>query len=155
RRCAADQPDRLNRDAGLMHRQQYEADAVVLRHVGVRANEREHPIRVLRARRPDLLAVDDEVIAAIFGARAQTREIRTGARFAVTLTPAYLAAHDRRNVAPLLIFGAEFEESRADHRRAHAHQRRTRIDAPHLFNEDYVLFFRQTAAAVLLRPHRR
>ncbi len=141
RRCTADQLDRLNGDARLMHRQKHEADAVVLRHVGIGANEREHPVGVLRTRRPDLLAVDQEVIAAIFRACAQAGEIRTRARLAVTLTPAHFAANDRRNVAALLIFGAEFEQRRADHRRAHAHQRRARFDAAHLLDEHDVLFF--------------
>ena len=49
---------------------------------------REHPVRVLGARRPDLLAVDQEVVAAVFGAGAQAGEVGPGARFAVALTPA-------------------------------------------------------------------
>ena len=67
-RCAADQPDRPDRDAGLIHVHQHEADAVVFGNVRVGANQREDPVGEMGAGGPYLLAVDKEVIAVVLGA---------------------------------------------------------------------------------------
>ena len=154
RRRAADQTDRRRGDAGRLHIEQQEADAFVLRHVEVGAHETEDPIRFVGVRRPDLRAVHEVIVAHVFGARAQAGEIRTGARFRVTLTPADFAAHDLRQVLELLRFVTELEQCRAEHPDAEARQRRSCIDAAEFLLQHAVLVDRQSAAAVLLRPHR-
>ena len=56
------------------------------------------PVGVVRAGGPDLLAVDDVVVAIAHGARLQAGEVAAGARLAVALAPDDLAARDARQV---------------------------------------------------------
>ena len=63
--------------------------------VGIGARDDHAPLAVLRAGRPDLLAVDDPVVAVAHRAGAQTGEVRPGARFAEELAPDLFAAQHR------------------------------------------------------------
>src|SRR5690606_1666991 len=114
----------------------------------------EHPVRLVRVRGPDLLAVHDEVVAVEHRARLERGEVAAGARLRVALTPADLAAHDLRQVLPLLLLGAELEQGRADHREAEADQRRGQAAARQLLAQHPRLLAREAAAAVLARPLR-
>ena len=153
-RGAGDQADGPHGDAGLMHGEEHEADALVLGHVRIRAHQAENPVGVVGAGGPDLLAIDDEVIAVVFGASAQRRQIRAGTRFRIALAPPHFAASDFRQVAGLLFVGAVFQKRGADHRRAHACHRRSNVQGAHLLQQRHVVFFVQAGAAVLLRPGR-
>ena len=78
---------RAHGDAGRLHVDQEVRDAAVLRRLGIGAHEAEHPVGVLRARRPDLLPVDDELVAVELGARPERRQVGARARLGVALTP--------------------------------------------------------------------
>ena len=52
----------------------------MLGHVGIGAHEELAEIRAMRERGPDLLAVDDELVAVEFGARLNRGEVGAGAR---------------------------------------------------------------------------
>ena len=153
-RGAGDQANRLHGDAGLVHGEEQEADALVFRDIGVRAHEAEDPVRELGAGRPDLLAVHEEVVALVLGAGAQARQVGPGTRFRVALAPPHLAAGDARDVALLLLLGAVLEQRRPEHGRTHAGDGRARSDAAHLLEQNEVLVLGQSAAAVLGRPGR-
>src|SRR6185437_1827737 len=70
RRVAADQTDRPRLDSRRLHVDQEKGNAFVLARV-VGADQAETPIGILRTRGPDLLAVDEEVIALVDRLRAQ------------------------------------------------------------------------------------
>ncbi len=88
--------------------------------LGVGAHQAEDPVGVVRERGPDLLAVDDVVVALAHGARLQRREVGAGAGLRIALAPEVLAVVDARQEALLLRVGAEAQQ----HRRAHARGRR-------------------------------
>src|SRR2546428_4963078 len=77
------------------------------------------PVREVRARRPHLLAVDDEVVALIDGARPEARQIGAGAGLGEALAPDLVGVEDRREMATLLLLGAPVDESRAHQVQAH------------------------------------
>src|SRR3546814_9007547 len=52
----------------------------------------------------------------------------------------------------LLLFGAEFEQRRAEHPDAEAVERRARADALHFLSEDLGLFGREAGAAIGFGP---
>ena len=63
--------------------------------IGIAARDQDAEIAVVRAGVPDLLAVDDPVVAVLFGPRAQRREIRSAAGFAEQLAPDFVRPHRR------------------------------------------------------------
>ena len=73
------------------------------------AHETENPIGLVGVARPDFLAVDDEMIASVLGARCERGEIGSGVRLGITLAPADFAAHDRRQKFLLLRFRPIFQ----------------------------------------------
>jgi len=75
----------------------------VLGHVGIGADEQDDPVGEVRARRPDLLPVDDEVIALIDGACPEARQIGAGAGLGEALAPDLVGVENRGQVAPLLL----------------------------------------------------
>src|SRR5690606_35193789 len=122
----------------------------------VGAHQGEAPVGVLRSAGPDLLPVDQEVVALVLGARLQAGEVRTRTRLGVALAPAGLAAADRRDVPLLLLFRAELQQRRAQH--PHAHRPADRIPPARLadFLSQHARLLRtQPAAAVFLGPRRR
>ena len=151
---AGDQMDRFDGDARLIHREQHEADAVVFRRGRIGAHQTENPVGLVGERRPDLRTVDQVVVAAVFGARLQRREIRTRARFRISLAPTDLSARDLRQMLGALCFVAEFEQRRADHADAHAGERRRRTDRRHLGAQRAMMCGVETGAAIGLRPAR-
>ena len=106
---------------------------------------------VVGAGRPDLLAVDDVVIAVADGARLQRSEVGAGAGFAEELAPDVFAGDDLREVGGFLLVGA------VDHDRgagpAVADAAGPWGAAPgELLAEDELLLHAEAAAAVFLRP---
>ena len=61
---------RAHGDAGSFHIDQNVGNPAMLGRLGIGAHQAEHPVGILRARGPDLLAVDDELVAMDFGAGA-------------------------------------------------------------------------------------
>ena len=153
-RLPGDQADGLHPHPRLVHRQQQEADALMLWRIRVGAHQNEHPIRKLGAGGPGLLAVDDEVVAPILRPSAQAGQIAAGAGFAVALAPFHCRSGDARQVGLLLQVGAELKQGGAEHAGAEAGQRRAGVNAAHFLQQDQVLLLAEGRAAVLLRPVR-
>src|SRR5580658_6497336 len=110
---------------------------------------------MVRIGRPDLLAVDEKMIALVFAARAQACEIGAGAWFGIALAPADFAAHDFGQMLALLLLIAVFEHDGTQHRNAERGQRVARLDAAEFLVEDARFLRREPAAAILFRPCRR
>ena len=83
RAVAGDQLDRPGFDAGLVHIDQHEGDALVLLGLGVGAHQAEAPVGVLGAGGPDLLAVDDPVVAGVLALGLQGGEVGARAGFGI------------------------------------------------------------------------
>ena len=144
--------ERAHGDAGRLHVDQDVRDAAVLRRLGIGAHQAEHPVGVLRARGPDLLAVDDELVADELGAGAQRRQVGAGARLGVALAPDLVGGEDLRQVAPPLLLGAVRDQRRPDHLDAHHADEARRARAHHLLVDDRLPHDVGALAAVLARP---
>src|SRR5690606_3035468 len=129
------------------------ADAGVLLR-GVGADEGEAPVGVLGAGGPDLLAVDQEVVALVLGAGRKAGQVRAGAGFGEALAPPDLAGDDAGDVALLLLFGPVFQERRAEHHDAHAADRVVGAGSGQFLDDDLRSGGVESAAAVLGRPGR-
>ncbi len=124
----------------------------MLGRLGVGADQAEDPVGLVGVGGPDLLAVDDPVVALIHGAGLDGGEVGPGARFGIALTPADLAAHDGRQEALFLFLGAEGQQGRPQHPDAETVERRMGLDAAQLGGQHLGLFAAQPAAAVFARP---
>ena len=109
RRLAGDQEDRLGRDPLRGHVEQDEADAVVLLAGRVGAHQAENPVGEIGVGGPDLLAVDDEIVAVALGPGLQRGEIGSGVRLGIALAPADQPGGDLRQMLLLLRLGAVFQ----------------------------------------------
>ena len=93
----------------------------MLRGVGVGAGEQDHPVGVLGAGGPDLLAVDDVVVAVADGAGLEGGEVGAGAGLAEALAPDGLARRAcRAGMLLLLLLGAVGDDGGAGHADADA-----------------------------------
>ena len=133
---------------GVVHRHDEHADAG-MRRLGLRVGPRgkEHVFSP-PGRRPDLLPVDDPLIAVAYRAGAQRREIGARLRLAVAHAVHGFAAQDLGQVFPLLL-------RRAEHHQRIGLDRGTdpRRFAPlHGFHEGDLLQRRARLPAELLRP---
>ena len=82
---------------------------------GIGAHQAEDPVGVIRVRRPDLLAVDDVVVAVACRAGLQRSEVGAGIRLGIALAPADQPCCDLRQMLLLLRLGAVFEQRRPEH----------------------------------------
>ena len=89
-----------------------------LARVRVGAGDEHAPLGVLGARRPDLLAGDDPVVAVADGAGLERGEVRAGLRLGEALTPDLLAGEDRLQEPLLLLVGPPRHERRAGQQEA-------------------------------------
>ena len=146
--------DRPDLDAGLVERAQEERQALVLRSIGIGAGEQEDPARLTRPRRPDLLTVDDPLVAVEHRTGGRRTEIGARVRFREPLAPAVLAREDARQEVPLLCFGAPSQERVASHLETErvAGDPRGHTGLGELLGEDHLLELGKPAAAVLRRP---
>ena len=122
---------------------------------GIGAHQAEDPVGLVGIGGPDLLAVDQVVIALVLAARLQARKVRSRARLRIALTPADLTFHDVGNEAELLFVITEFEQRWAKHPKAEREQRRACLDAAHLLLQHAGFRARQATAAIFLGPFRR
>src|SRR6185312_7191342 len=79
------------------------------------ADDQETVVGIMRARSPDLLAVDDPVVALLLGAAAQARNVGAGRRFGEQLAPDLLAGSELRQIAALGVLAAPGHHGRAAH----------------------------------------
>ena len=98
--------------AALAHVEDEIRQSLVLRGIPVRAREQQAVVGVVGARGPDLLAIDDPVLAVEVGARSSTGEIGPAAGFAEQLAPGVFAGEDAAQVLLLLRIAAVFEQGR-------------------------------------------
>ena len=78
----------------------------MLRRVRVGAGDQHAVVRDLRARRPDLLPVDDELVAVALGACLQARQVGARAGLAEQLAPGMIADEDGADEASLQLVAA-------------------------------------------------
>ena len=113
---AGDLAQRPHLDAGRVHVDEQVRQPGVALAVRVAARDEDAPVGDVRERRPDLLAVDDEV--AVVAAR---RVVRTAERsepasgLGEALAPDLLGREDLREVALLLLVGAVRDDRRPGH----------------------------------------
>src|SRR4029453_19389532 len=81
-------------------------------------------IRVLRARGPHFLPVDQVMVAAVLGARAKARQVGAGPGLGEALGPDLVRVEDLRQVLALLLVGAPVDDGRAHEVEPHARQHR-------------------------------
>ena len=106
----------------------------------------------MRARGPDLLAVDDPVVALLLGAGAQAGDVGAAGRLRKQLAPDLLAGGELRQIVPLVLLAAERHHGRAAHALADLERlRQLAVDALFLL-PDHLLDRRGAAAAIFLWP---
>ena len=150
-RHAAETLDRAHRDSGQAHVDQQDRDAVLLLAGTVRAHQRETPVRPVGVGRPDLAAVDDVMVAVAHRAAGERGQVRAGIRLRIALAPDCLAGEDARQVARLLLLGAEGEQHGTHHLRAEGHRPRRAGEVAFLL-EDEPLRRRPAGSAGGFRP---
>src|SRR6266849_3608732 len=151
-RVAGDLPQGAHADARAPHVDQEEADAMVLRRLGLGAAEEEAPVGDVGVAGPHLLAVHDEAVAAALAARAQRAQVRAGAGLGEALAPEILAREQAGEEAPALRLGAVAEDGRADQVDVGAGGRPRRARAIERLFEEPALDDCRAPAALLARP---
>ena len=120
----------------------------------VRSYQAEAPVGILGARGPDLLSVDQEVVAPVLGTGLQGGQVRTRARLRIALAPAQFAPDDGWDVRLFLFLGPVLKQGRAEHHDAHAANGIPGTDAGHFLAQDAGVRRRQPAAAIGRWPGR-
>jgi hypothetical protein len=153
--AAVDRNDRTHRDARRLHVDQQERDALLppLRR-GVGAHQAKAPIGMMRGRGPDLLAVDDVIVAVMPCRRLQRSEVRACPRLGKALAPPIVDIGGPRQKSALLFGGAELDQYRADHRDVERRYLRRRRQLVFL-EKDHALDRRPAGAAIFARPVER
>ena len=95
----------------------------------VGADEAEDPVGLVGIAGPDLLAVDDEIVAVIDGRGGEAGEVGAGVGLRIALAPADFAARDLRQMRLLLFLGAIFQQRRPEHRDAEGIERAATAEA--------------------------
>src|SRR2546421_9094405 len=134
-RGAADVPQRPDVDAGRVHVEDEETDALVLRRARIGPHVAEAFLRRHRVARPHLLTVHDEMVVVHFGPGGQARKVRARVRLTHADAPDRVAADRRRHELTLLIT-PEFEKARGDDRVPGEVQRPRDAAARHLLQVD-------------------
>src|SRR5262249_14332546 len=98
--------------------------------------EAEDHVGVVRRGRPDLLAVDDEVVAVLDRRGAERGQVRARLWLRIALAPDDLAAQRRGDPAALLLLGAELEQRRRQHRDALVRQAGWQAGVGELLGDD-------------------
>src|SRR5664279_765010 len=106
----------------------------------------------MRARSPDLLAIDDPVIALFLSAGAQARDIGTAGGFGEQLAPDLFAGGELRQIMAFVLLVAKGHHGRPAHALADLERlRQLAVDAFFLL-PDHALDRGGAAAAIFLRP---
>ncbi|MNE18700.1 hypothetical protein D3C80_1117500 [compost metagenome] len=143
--------DRPHADAGAGHVDQQEGDAALLLGLRVGAHQAEDHVGVLAEGCPGLLAVDHVVVAVAHRAGLQRGQVGAGARLGVALAPPVAAVEDARQVAGLLLGGAELDDHRRDHVDAEGDQPRCPEGGAFLL-EDVLVHHAPAGTAEFHRP---
>src|SRR5262249_44084958 len=151
-RLSAGLLDRPHLDARTLHVQEEHGEALVLGYIGIGAREQNAVIGIMRARGPDLLAVNDPVIAFLLRARAQPRDVGTAGRLREQLAPDLLAGGQRRQIFAFLLCAGKRHHRGTAHTVADDEHRAEFAERTFLLLPDHALDRRGAAAAILLRP---
>src|SRR5439155_10076151 len=145
--------DRSNRDARRLHVDHQPRDALGRRRVRIAAHQHLGPVSHVGERAPDLLAVDDVLLAVAHRSGAQRGEVGPRVRLREPLTPHFLAGEDPRQVGRLLL-GRRFHHERRPrvHETDEVHADGRRPVLGHLLEVHQLLARRRAATAVLDRP---
>ena len=149
---AGDLPQRPHLDPGRVHVHGHVREALVARRVRVAEADEDAPVGDVRERRPDLLAVEDEHVAAPLHPRAHRCEVGAGIRLGEALAPDLLGGQDLRQVRLLLLLGAVRHDRRPGHAESDHADVRRRARQRRLLEVDRLEAVRRAGAAVLLRP---
>ena len=143
--------DRTHGNAGQVHIEYQERNAVLAFAFCRSAYKREDAVRFVSECGPYLLAVDDIMIAIRYRAGLERGKIRARARFGIALTPVVFAADNARQIFGLLLGVAELQQDGPDHALARAVIHR-RTGAGAFGVEDVGLHRRPAGTAMFLRP---
>src|SRR5262249_14742968 len=127
----------------------------VLWRFGICAHQQEAPVGVMRSGGPNLLPVDDVVIAIANGARLQAGEVAPGARLGVALAPDDVGRGDPGQMLGLLLVAAVDDQRRPNHPDVEDTPRIRGAGVGDLLAEDHLHDVAPRETAVLLRPGRR
>src|SRR5579859_6210099 len=142
--------------ARRVHVQDEIRDALVLGNVRIRAGEQHAVVGDRPQAGPDLLAIDDVVLAVVEtladGFRLQAGEVGPGIRLGIQLTPDVLGRQDAADVLLLLRLRAVGNQGWPDDAQAQAVDRPWHIAAGHLLGHDRLFQWSGVLTAVLARP---
>ena len=144
--------DRADLDTGRVHRHDDLADPLVRRPVGVGAADQVAVVGQLTEARPDLLAVDDEVVAIAHGAGRERGQIGSRVRLGHADAPRRLAREDAGEELGLLIGGAVVDQRRPHLPVGEPHRGDRCAGGDQLLADDQPVDRRLAAAAELDRP---
>ena len=144
--------DRPDRDAGLIERHEEKTQSLVTRGPRLGAAQHKCPLGDVCQRRPDLLAVDDPLVAVECGGGGDVRQVRPRARFGITLRPQLVDRGDARQKTLFLFLGPERDQRRAQQFLAHVADPGRRARPRVLLMKDDALLDRRVAAAVFHGP---
>ena len=145
--------DRPYGHAGGLHVHQQEGDAFLFLCLGVGADQKEHPVRVLCVCGPHLGTVDDVMVAFARGAGAQRGEVGAGAGLGKALAPPVVQIGHPRQEALLLFLRSKMRNDRAAQVGVHAVRQRGRRGFE-LLAQDETLDGRPVLATPFDRPVR-
>ncbi len=137
---------------GRVHRHDDLADALVRRAVGVGAADEVAVVGELAEARPDLLAVDHEVVAVAHRAGGERRQVGAGVGLGHADAPRRLARQDAREELGLLIRRAVVDQGRAHLAVGEPHRRDRGTGGDQLLADDQPVDGRLAAATELDRP---
>ena len=150
--AAAEHRETAHLDTGRVDRRDEDRDAAMSRLVGVRANGEVDPVGDPRARRPDLVAVDDPAISPEHGTRRERCEVAPRPGLREALAERELAARNRAEQPLSERRRSEALEGAADRLVGEEVEReRQPVVAEDVLGERGI-DMRQAAAAHLLRP---
>ncbi len=144
--------DPLDRNARCLHVQDESADALVFRDLLVRPGQEQHLVGNVAVRRPDLLSVDDVVVAVADRLGLHAREVRAGSGLAEALAVPGVAGRHPRQIAPLLlVVGVDKHRRPGDTDREEPPTGGCAVIGE-LFVQDHLFNLGLPQPAVLLRP---
>src|SRR6185312_6129656 len=111
---ARESDDTARRHAGRLGIDEHQRDRIPRLWIAAGAHEQIEPIGIMRAGGPDLVAVDDELVALDHGFGAETAQIGARARLGIALRPDHFAGARLMQMLRLLFGRAVFDEDRTD-----------------------------------------
>ena len=143
---------RPHRDARHVHVDDEHGDALALGPRRVGPHEAGGVVAVLRARRPDLLALEHELVAVAPGPGLHAREVRARAGLAEQLAPDVVAAQQRRDERLLLLLAGVHQQRRPAHAEPDLERAGRDLEGLRLAVVDALVAAGQPPPAVLGRP---